>query len=361
MTAAPVPCSGTGPRRGEDRSPFLLRCQSRASRLGSDAPSPARARPFAQTDPRRRFASGSPHARLRLDARLLRPVAVHPRLAIPRMASLARSRRYAASRPPVAIRSPAMPWASRVTARRYAPRSFALPRCRDLPTPRPAVSHRRRTLAALPQPHHATATARRPADGVAGPRSSLRDLTLAGLVIHDEQQRPCAIAFIPAEIPLVLVERFALSRSTRLASRSAHRGLDANPASPALRPLLEHALSQPASPAYQAQARHRELRRIAPLHLRLKGRLIDRPRHHDRSSDKKKPDRNRPDLRIAQPGPLLSPPVHIVSIRHDAPTYSACHEDRAMQAACAPGTAEMKKQRCTPVQAGACGSVVVLL
>ena len=215
-----------------------------------------------------------------------------------------------------------------------------------------ALTRHRRTLAALPFPNRTT-----PRDGAPSrgrhrhPPLSLRDIALAGLVIHDDQ--PCRNPARPRRTPSASRFRAQLVSP----SRSAHRGLDANPAPPALRPLPEHALSQPASPAYQAHARHRELHRIAPLRLRLQRRLSNRSRHHDRSSEKKKADRNRPDLRITQPGPLLSPPVHVASVRHDAPTYSVCHEDRATQAACAPGSTEMKKQRCTPVQASACGDV----
>jgi len=130
---------------------------------------------------RRRFASGSPHARLRPDARLLPPVATpsgtDPWLAILRMASPARARLYAAPllpmpdpllTPPCVCRAP-RPGATR-------PRRSRSPECRRLPTLRPGASHRRRMLKAIPrlQPHQDTATARRPSVGIAQPRSALR-------------------------------------------------------------------------------------------------------------------------------------------------------------------------------------------
>ncbi len=101
---------------------------------------------------RRRFASGSPHARLRSDARLLpRQECIRrtPRLAILRMASPARARRYAASLFLPAIVPPARPCVSRFTARRY--RAFvvrALSQNRDVRILGAVL----RTVAECPQP-----------------------------------------------------------------------------------------------------------------------------------------------------------------------------------------------------------------
>ncbi len=62
------------------------------------------------------------------------------------------------------------------------------------------------------QPHQATATARRPSDGIAQTRSTLRAIALADLSSSEVKGSvPCAIVFNHAECELVLVDRSALS------------------------------------------------------------------------------------------------------------------------------------------------------
>ena len=81
----------------------------------------------------------------------------------------------------------------------------------------------------------------------------------------------------------------------------------------------------------------RRRRRIRALTPEYSARLFrsDDPSAHDHSS---------------------SLPIDAAIPFYRAPIYCDCHEDRAMQAACAPGNTSRNKRRCTPVQAVACGS-----
>ena len=165
--------------------------------------------------------------------------------------------------------------------------------------------------------------------------------------------------------------RIAPSRSTRPAAFLAHDRAVPRLAHPAaklphrpiracdryrLRVLLEHALSLPVAPAFEAQAgmdfanpdrppspsRRSALHRvIAPQLQNLRAQL---------------PRPNLPRERLERPRPLSAQPIDVASPRNEAPTYCTFHEDRAMQAECAPRNTFMKTRRCTPVQANACGS-----
>ena len=298
----------------------------------------------------RRFASASPHARLRPDARLLGLFTIvsgiEPRLAILRMASPALARRYAASLPPMAIRSTATPLRSRMTTRRSAPASLALARLLSICPP----PLRARLGAYAPTPAarllsqsescRSPATARRPTDGIAIVYSSLRDFALAGLVIQDKMQRPRTIALSPADIAPAFVER-STKRSplNQLGSRPVYRGLDVNRAPPgALRPLLKHSLSQAVSLSYGAKAPPDSVSsdRRPSRSLRQPFRRAIYPWNQDAQS--RSLDLLLPYRRSARTWPLPAQPADTGRACHYGPIRCIYHEDRAMQPACATNT-----------------------
>ena len=112
--------------------------------------------------------------------------------------------------------------------------------------------------------------------------------------------------------------------------------LDADPALPALRPLLEHALSQSAPLSFKARHERTRSLRIVPRRLRSDPRPNGRPRQRNRSPCDENPRLILPDRRIFF---AMVTSIHVETTCHGFPTYGVRDEDRAMQAACFAGNA----------------------
>ena len=256
------------------------------------------------------------------------------RLTVPRTASPARARCYAASLPPIAITPSARPCRPRFTARRYSAFAVRAPsRYREVRRFGPVL----RTVAVCPRSfpvssgYRATATARRPGDGIAMPPSALRAIA------------PCS-GIVPSRIVSRPAKRRCAPHSPALHSPSPGNAL------PCRLPLRRHPPMVSALP-YSRLSSPRSRNRSLAASRSVLGRMADSGSlpatpasmptsltGHSTTKSKlrqKKVQPNRPDDRIGPSWTLQTTPIHVERTCHGAPTNCVHDEDRAMRPTCA--------------------------